>query len=370
MTNAPESPPFNPVELIILARSADNGGANHDDLRAAITELAIEVSSSQLNSELERARDSLAKRTLIRTRRTRRKNAAPSWGITEAGKKALRETFALKSAPTWSKIYNIYLPAFGLGITPVPADKQRLFGSSETIVVNVLRAHLNLGPVKNLSVLCDELIAEALGMDAKAMTLEAIRGHVLERLLQKSGLKVSAKIKSAKDLQSFAGFAAREIAKASPKDVSLLTHLRCKGLYRIKSIKQSTSSTSPPVSTAPPAASQPKNGNILLTAVQEAIPRIGTDGRYGPEKVFVSALWHSIERDNRANHLSLDRFKHWLLEANRSRLIDLARADLVGAMDPKLVEESEIRDFGSTFHFVLDRQAELPGNNKIFFRHG
>lgn len=91
----------------------------------------------------------------------------------------------------------------------------------------------------------------------------------------------------------------------------------------------------------------------LLTAVKRAIPMIGDDGRFGHEKVFVSAIWHQIA--NRAPHeISFDDFKAWLLDANRKRDLDLARADLVGAMDAKLVADSEIRGSGTTFHFVLD----------------
>ena len=100
---------------------------------------------------------------------------------------------------------------------------------------------------------------------------------------------------------------------------------------------------------------------MLLTLVREAIPRIGSDGRFGPEKVFVSAIWHRIESDSRLPDLSLERFKRWLVTANRDQLLDLARADLVGAMDANLVAESEIRDLGSTFHFVVDRRATGSG---------
>ncbi len=55
--------------------------------------------------------------------------------------------------------------------------------------------------------------------------------------------------------------------------------------------------------------------------------------------------------------MSLDGFKRWLVSANSERQLDLARADLVGAMDRRLVAESEIEDLGSTFHFVLDPNA-------------
>jgi hypothetical protein len=98
-----------------------------------------------------------------------------------------------------------------------------------------------------------------------------------------------------------------------------------------------------------------------LTLVREAIPQIGSDGRFGPEKVFVSAIWRRIESERRLPDLSLERFKRWLVTANRDQLLDLARADLRGAMDAKLIEESEIRDLGATFHFVVDRQAATAG---------
>jgi len=91
----------------------------------------------------------------------------------------------------------------------------------------------------------------------------------------------------------------------------------------------------------------------LLEVVRETIPRIGAEGRFG-EKVYVSAIWRTIERDRKAGELSLDHFKRWLVRANRDGWLVLARADLIGAMDAKQVNESEINDRGATFHFVLD----------------
>lgn len=106
-----------------------------------------------------------------------------------------------------------------------------------------------------------------------------------------------------------------------------------------------------------PPVSAVLSAEALLAMIREAIPAIGADGRHGPDKVFVSALWHRISHDARLLDYTLDRFKHWLVTANRDRLLDLARADLVGAMDPRQVAESEIEDLGATFHFVLDRRV-------------
>jgi hypothetical protein len=99
---------------------------------------------------------------------------------------------------------------------------------------------------------------------------------------------------------------------------------------------------------------QPPNQN-LLEVVRETIPRIGAEGRFG-EKVYVSAIWRTLERDRKVGELSLDHFKRWLVGANRDGWLVLARADLIGAMDASQVTESEINDRGATFHFVLDQR--------------
>ena len=52
--------------------------------------------------------------------------------------------------------------------------------------------------------------------------------------------------------------------------------------------------------------------------------------------------------------LTKQEFHRLLLEANRQRLLELARADLVGAMDRQEVADSEIEDRGATYHFVRD----------------
>jgi hypothetical protein len=93
----------------------------------------------------------------------------------------------------------------------------------------------------------------------------------------------------------------------------------------------------------------------LLEVVRDTIPRVGADGRFG-EKIYVSAIWRTIERDRKVEHLSLDGFKRWLVGANRNGWLVLARADLIGAMDARQVNESEINDRGVTFHFVLDQR--------------
>jgi CheY-like chemotaxis protein len=123
----------------------------------------------------------------------------------------------------------------------------------------------------------------------------------------------------------------------------------------------------------PPAATVMLAPTPALTAdevgqlVNEVLPSIRaqdspsgggrTMGRFGMDKVFISAIWRTLAQDPRLRGMTLPQFKRRLVEANRARVLDLARADLVGAMDPSEVQTSEIEDMGSTFHFVIDRHA-------------
>lgn len=100
----------------------------------------------------------------------------------------------------------------------------------------------------------------------------------------------------------------------------------------------------------------------VADAVLKIVPTIRTQsgpdgrpmGRFGDQKVFVAAIWRAIHADPRFSGMSLETFKRLLIDANRQRLLNLARADLVAAMDPDEVRLSEISDDISTYHFVRD----------------
>jgi hypothetical protein len=72
------------------------------------------------------------------------------------------------------------------------------------------------------------------------------------------------------------------------------------------------------------------------------------------DKVYVSAIWRQLGEGASLAGMTFDQFKAQLVAANQRGALALARADLVGAMDPREVAASEIRDLSSTFHFVLD----------------
>jgi hypothetical protein len=77
------------------------------------------------------------------------------------------------------------------------------------------------------------------------------------------------------------------------------------------------------------------------------------EDRFHDNKVFIAALWLTSQREPNFPRLALPEFKHRLLEANSQNLLHLSRADLVQAMDPEMVADSETEYLNATFHFVL-----------------
>lgn len=105
----------------------------------------------------------------------------------------------------------------------------------------------------------------------------------------------------------------------------------------------------------------------LAHLVRRALDAVDTAGRFGPRKVFISALWVAMLRIDaaaagRLTGGELAAFKRWLVAAQRlirsdserAPLVVLARADLVAAMDRALVAGSETLADGASYHFVLD----------------
>ncbi len=77
------------------------------------------------------------------------------------------------------------------------------------------------------------------------------------------------------------------------------------------------------------------------------------EDRFHDNKVFIAALWRASLREPNFPRLALPEFKERLVEANSQNLLHLSRADLVQAMDPHLVADSETVYLNATFHFVL-----------------
>jgi len=90
--------------------------------------------------------------------------------------------------------------------------------------------------------------------------------------------------------------------------------------------------------------------SVFVEQVKAALLTCQT-GHFGEDKIFIAHVYaHMVA--HHALTLNLDQFKQHLADANNQRLLALAQADLVPAMDPKDVLDSEVHYLTSVFHFI------------------
>jgi len=373
------------IELVVLACLSQSKPPSDAELGGAIQQLALPRETPE--AARRRAGEilaGLARRAWVTGddevpgRGRQRKSQSPR-KLTDSGKRALRNAFNLTRVPTWAQVRDKHLPSLALGVPP-GSDLASEACTENAIMAAVLCTRFGVRDAHTPVAVCDALIANALGMSLGAsegsLTLDRIRAHVLLR-----GIDRQARDAPSPDVKGYAPRLAAWIAY-SAVGASGTQRKMARALARrwvcgeanplgVRSAEPTTgeSATSTPVAApdndgrvrtvvsvgestrpTPPDGQATQN---LLEVVRETISRIGAEGRFG-EKVYVSAIWRTLERDRKAGELSLDHFKRWLVRANRDGWLVLARADLIGAMDAKQVNESEINDRGATFHFVLD----------------
>jgi hypothetical protein len=358
-----ESPPSR-IELVVLACLSQSKPPSDAELGDAVQQLALPNESAE--AARERAIEVLAglgRRAWVTgddeaPRRGRQRKTQPPRKLTDSGKRVLRNAFDLTRVPTWAQVRDKHLPALALGLPPGSELAEKAC-TEEALMAAVLGARFGVRDASTPVGVCDALIASALGMPAGKLTLDRIRAHVLLRGIDRPAPRApdpGSKGYAAKLAASIACSAVG--ASETPRKMARALARRwvCGESHPLGggSAAPTAGASAPPAAVAvvPP---QPPPAQHLLEVVREAIPRIGGEGRFG-EKVYISAIWRTIERDRKTGDLSLDHFKRWLVRANRDGWLVLARADLIGAMDAKQVNESEINDRGATFHFVVDQR--------------
>jgi hypothetical protein len=441
------------IELVVLGCLSQGKPPTDAELGEAVQQLALPRESA--DAARRRAVELLG--GLVRrgwvagdepaSTRTSRSKAPGPRGLTDNGKRVLRNAFQLGRTPTWSQVRNKHFPSMAIGVPPGSEITKK--ACTETgLMAAVLAARFGISDAWTPLAVCDALIAKALGMPPGKLTLERMRTHVISH-----GIDLQAKDAPSPGSKSYANkfgawLACSAVGATGAKSkmaralgrrwVCEEPHPLGTPMIADRNGRMATPVTAaplpPPMATPLPAGngSTAGNGNTagkgntagngstagsgdmrtpapgsgartstvatsnapkqpttsghngsqlglldiriegkldpaaggrdvqpptknLLEAVREAISRVGAEGRFG-EKVYVSAIWRTIERERKVSGLSLDHFTRWLVGANRDGWLVLARADLIGAMDPKQISESEINDRGATFHFVLDQR--------------
>jgi hypothetical protein len=194
-----------------------------------------------------------------------------------------------------------------------------------------------------LSEAVDRLAWRLLTGEAGKLTLNGARLHLLSGAL--GGAARGSVERAARRL------AAKELGAGGTEAAHLAESLARRWL---------AASADDPAPSEPAHAADPTaeiDGSLagFARCVNQAAQR-ARDGRWGERKVFISAVWRTLAGDPVVASLDLAGFKHRLCEANHAGLLALHRADLVGAMNPRELAESEARYMNATFHFI-----EAPG---------
>jgi hypothetical protein len=256
----------------------------------------------------------------------------PTRALTATGEAALRHAFGGSKTPDWRTITR-RIPALTLGLEPTIR-----FDHKKTIQAAVAGHGLGLPGHKSLTALLDEVVAAELGLPPGRVTMDRIRAHLLAR---------RAKIEpkgAAKDIVNrIAGSVVRAPGTAAALQDGLTRQWLAGDPLPPPAPRQTAIAYAP--SPAPP------DEGSFASLVKDVAHDVGPDGRFGSQKVFISAIWDQLH--DRVD-ITLDELKQRLLDANRHGLLSLARADLVGAMDPSIVARSEIADANASFHFVID----------------
>lgn len=225
------------------------------------------------------------------------------------------------TAKTWQQLVERALPAIALGASP--ADVKRLAGR-DTWVAAIAGRALGLwtdGPPPSLATVCDAYAWKQLALAGKPKRCPPeVRAAFIARTL---GVEVAAPDRLLRI------YAAAQLGAPRPE----LRALR-DALVRNWLVGKQL-------------------GAPAFAADVQSIARATRSGVLGDRKVFISSVWDELRRHPTWSALTLDEFKTRLVRAHRDGDVELARADLVGALDPRLVSASETTADGTSFHFIV-----------------
>jgi hypothetical protein len=275
--------------------------------------------------------------------------------LTERGRARLQATLHLASAPsakTWAQFRKRYLPRLFL-------ERPESFGEvvpNCAAAVLAERLGVALAGDGTPQQVLDAWLARRLGLDR--LSLDELRCTLLARELglprrknKAETLRMSiAHLSGAPNAQPervLVALTARWLlaeeppaADAAPADLA-----------------PEAAAAAPPatgVSCARPAAlPAPRAVDLVRFAQRVRAAAEGPQARsYGDNKVFIGSVWQALRADSEIGQLGETGFKRWLVEAHRRGALELGRADLVSAMDPRDVRASETTHQNATYHFI------------------
>jgi len=326
------------TRLLVAGVKGDTAARIKKDLEAL---LAHRWEGAALTERIERTLAELESIGLVTLVRGKTKKAVPKVVLTADGRQRGLDFLGvgeLKPKTTWASLKKTYLPARVLGM-PALSDATLKALSSDLGFKAVLLTKqfgLPLAGCPTLKEATGALAWKLIGFDSnKAFSVAEVQRALLDREL---GEHRAANPKKAIDRLLAHRLGARRDDAKELRDAILRGWID-------KNLVGENSSSSP---------SAPLHGLNLRSFAErvKTAARGCATGRFGDSRVFIVHVWTSLQSDPAFRTMNLTAFKERLAEANNARLLDLSRADLVQAMDPNDVRQSEVHYLNATFHFV------------------
>ena len=246
--------------------------------------------------------------------------------LTESGRTRALAVLGLTELPpkcNWSKVKAGFLVPKALGLKPWHEAEIARVATADKLAAQLLKSkyELPVPPEANLTGVVESLVCKLAGFPG-CKSLKELVASVLSR-----------------ELDADPPLPAKDAAKLAPRMLLGVAKAGVDG-YRMKLIGGAFEDRADP-----PPTDLPAFARIVLETAPDC-----PSGWSGDDLVLISHLWNHVK--DRVQPLDLAGFKEKLIAANRERLLSLSRADLVQALDPQDVRESETSHLNATFHFL------------------
>jgi hypothetical protein len=277
--------------------------------------------------------------------------------ITSKGKRALSRALGLAALPevrSFRQVKSELLPDLVLGKSAARGKKR----STDDLAAALLGGQHGLETQGlSLTAVVDMLAWRALGVDSKKkFDAAAVRRYLLRDLVdpearvdERTWRKLlvvrasGAKRANAEELSQ--ALLTRWVFGAQPKAVTATgarLALRQSDVQPVEPAVAVANDNGPPATVDLPTLAQ-------AVRAAAAAPEVA---RFHNDRAFIGSIWRYMRGRSPVWEMPLEEFKAKLVAAHLSGFIRMTRADLVGAMDPSEVRQSEAQHHGSTFHFV------------------
>jgi hypothetical protein len=337
-----------PLDQLLLARLlvAPEKGATAAEIKKALEPLVgHRWSGAELVAQLDQALAELDSAGLIsRTRKGKTTRGA----LTPEGRERTLEMLGLEHLPpktTWGKLTKTYLVASALGLAAPHGEALKRFALETGFKAALLKVRfgLPLEAYPKFEEAIDALSWTLLDLPrAGKFNIKNVQAALIQRALgerRETDPKPDPKKEATRLLAKHVG------ARQSGKDELRLATIR-------HWVDGKAASGGPALDHPAPAPEPPPLDLVAFARRVVEAAQSSPSGRFGDNKVFIAHVWRALRDQPSFASTDLEGFKQRLTEANHARLLDLSRADLVEAMDPEDVRQSEVAYQGATFHFV------------------